>query len=135
MMRLFTALSMIVSLGLAPYSLRAATYDGSAPLLCALTEVIECEVAHACQRTTAAHVHLPPFIKVNLTEKTLVGADHDAQEAAVESVQHANGRLVMQGGKEGRGWSLVILGETGQMSAVVADGDGAFVIFGACTSP
>jgi hypothetical protein len=51
----------------------------------------------------------------------------------VESVQHANGRLIMQSGKDGRGWSLVILEDTGKMSAVVAHG--AFVIFGACTAP
>jgi hypothetical protein len=134
-MRRLHVISIIIGIGLTPYALMAATYDGSAPLLCALMEVMECEVANECQRTTAEHVHLPPFIKVNVAEKTLVGADHDAQEAAVENVQHANGRLVMQGGKEGRGWSLVIVGDTGQMSAVVADGDGAFVIFGACTTP
>jgi hypothetical protein len=113
----------------------AATHEGSAPLLCALMEVMECEATSDCQRTTAEHVHLPPFIKVNFGEKTLVGADNDDNKAAVESIQNTNGRLVMQGGKEGRGWSLVILQDTGQMSAVVADGDGAFVIFGACTSP
>ena len=135
MMRLLNVISVLVSIGLTPYPLMAATYDGSAPLLCALMEVMECEAANECQRTTAEQVNLPPFIKVNVAEKTLVGADNDAQEAAVENVQHANGRLVMQGGKEGRGWSLVILGDTGQMSAVVADGDGAFVIFGACTTP
>jgi hypothetical protein len=134
-MRRLKVLSLLLSIGLAPYPLVAATHNGSAPLLCALMEVMECEVAHECQRTTAEHVHLPPFIKVNFAEKTLVGANNDAQEAAVENVQHANGRLVMQGGKEGRGWSLVILEDTGQMSAVVADGDGAFVIFGACTTP
>ena len=134
-MRRLHVISIIIGIGLAPYPLMAATYDGSAPLLCALMEVMECEVAHECQRTTAEHVHLPPFIKVNFAEKTLVGANNDAQEAAVENMQHANGRLVMHGGKEGRGWSLVILGDTGQMSAVVADGDGAFVIFGACTTP
>jgi hypothetical protein len=127
MMRLLNVISVLVSIGLTPYPLMAATYDGSTPLLCALMEVMECEAANECQRTTAEHV--------NVAEKTLVGADNDAQEAAVENVQHANGRLVMQGGKEGRGWSLVILGDTGQMSAVVADGDGAFVIFGACTTP
>jgi hypothetical protein len=134
-MRRLHVIGLIIGMVLAPFSLMAATYDGSAPLLCALTEVMECEAAHECQRTTAEHVHLPQFIKVNVADKTLVGADNDAQEAAVEHVQHANGRLVMQGGKEGRGWSLVILGDTGQMSAVVADGDGAFVIFGACTTP
>jgi len=37
----------------------------------------------------------------------------------------------MQGSKDGRGWSLVILEDTGKMSAVLADSDGAFVIVGA----
>jgi hypothetical protein len=65
----------------------------------------------------------------------LVGAGNDAQKAEVDNVQHANGRLVRQGGQDGRGWSLVMLEDTGRMSAVVADGDGAYVIFGACTAP
>ncbi len=134
-MRLLNVISLIVSLGLAPYPLAAASYDGSAPLLCALMQVIECEAASDCQQTTAEDVDLPPFIKVNFAEKTLMGADNNDQKAVVESVQNAHGRLVMQGGKEGRGWSLVILKDTGKMSAVVADGDGAFVIFGACTTP
>ena len=85
-MRRLHVISIIIGIGLAPYPLMAATYDGSAPLLCALMEVMECEVAHECQRTTAEHVHLPPFIKVNFAEKTLVGADSDAQEVAVENV-------------------------------------------------
>jgi hypothetical protein len=134
-MRLLNVISIIIGISLTPYPLMAATHEGSAPLLCALMEVMECEATSDCQRTTAEHVHLPPFIKVNFGEKTLVGADNDDNKAAVESIQNTNGRLVMQGGKEGRGWSLVILQDTGQMSAVVADGDGAFVIFGACTSP
>jgi hypothetical protein len=134
-MRRLKVLSVILSIGLAPYPLVAATHEGSAPLLCALMEVIECEATSDCQRTTAEHVNLPPFIKVNVGEKTLVGADNDDNKAVVESIQHTNGRLVMQGGQEGRGWSLVMLQDTGKMSAVVADGDGVFVIFGACTTP
>jgi hypothetical protein len=96
---------------------------------------MECEAASDCQRTTPESVNLPPFVKVNVVEKTLNGADNDDRKAAVESVQHTNGRLVMQGGQQGRGWSLVILGDTGKLSAVVADGDAAFVIFEACTAP
>jgi hypothetical protein len=134
-MRQLKVLSVILSIGLAPYPLAAATYDGSAPLLCALMEVVECEAASDCQRTTAENVNLPPFVKVNFVEMTLIGADNDDRQAAVASIQNADGRLVMQGGQQGRGWSLVILKDTGKLSAVVADGDAAFVIFGACTAP
>ena len=134
-MRQLTVLSVILSLGLTPYPLVAVAYDGSAPLLCALMEVMECEATSDCQRTTAENVNLPPFVKVNFVEKTLSGADNDDRQAVAESVQHADGRLVMQGGQQGRGWSLVILKDTGKLSAVVADGDAAFVIFGACTAP
>jgi hypothetical protein len=37
----------------------------------------------------------------------------------------------MQGSKDGRGWSLVILVDTGKMPVVAADSDGIFVLFGA----
>jgi hypothetical protein len=57
-MRLLKVIGLIFSIGSAPYPLMAATYDGSAPLLCAVMHVMECEAASDCQQTTAENVNL-----------------------------------------------------------------------------
>ena len=44
-------------------------------------------------------------------------------------------RLILQGGENGRAWSLVIDQKTGEMTAAVADHDGGFMIAGVCTLP
>jgi hypothetical protein len=44
-----------------------------------------------------------------------------------------DGKLVMHGGQEGRGWSAVVVGDTGKLSASIVDAAATFVIFGACT--
>jgi hypothetical protein len=45
-----------------------------------------------------------------------------------------NGKLILQGIEDGRGWSLVIVEETGKMSATIAGDQVGFVVFGNCTT-
>jgi hypothetical protein len=42
--------------------------------------------------------------------------------------------LLIQGNRNGRGWTMVIDRVTGHLSAAVANADGAFVLAGACTA-
>jgi len=121
---------------LAPHGARAAgKYDGSVPLLCVPTIVIECSVEGAdgeCKRRTPAAVNLPQFLNVDV-KAMKVHAEGGARNSPVRNVEHLNGNLIIQGGQDGRGWTLTISEETGKMSAAIAaDGEG-FVVFGACT--
>ena len=109
---------------------------GSASVcLCGLFTVAECGDSGDCQRRTAASVELPAFIKIDVPQKRLVAADESKESTPIEHVKHLEGRLVLQGGEGGRGWSAVVNEETGQLSATVVDENVAFVVCGACTIP
>lgn len=45
-----------------------------------------------------------------------------------------DGKLILQGMEDGRGWSLVIVEETGKMSAAIAGSQVGFVVSGNCTT-
>ena len=49
--------------------------------------------------------------------------------------QRLDGRLILQGGENGQGWSATINGESGQLAAAVVEDYFTFSIFGACTMP
>ena len=53
------SLAICLCLGIAPYALAAASYDGSVPLLCAVIEVFDCQGGGDWQRGTAESVNLP----------------------------------------------------------------------------
>ena len=103
------------------------------PLLCVPIEIVECEAAGKCVNTTAEGVNLPQFIKVNFKEKTLSAAQEGGPTTPIKHVEREDGRMIMHGGQNGRGWSVVISEETGKMSATVTEDQVGFVIFGACT--
>jgi hypothetical protein len=68
-----------------------------------------------------------------VSQKLITSTGVESRQAAIQRLEHADGRLMLQGGQGGRGWSMVIGEETGKMSASVVDADVGFVIFGACT--
>lgn len=127
------ALGLAGALGVLPAPLGAAPFDGSVPLICAAIDVMECSAGGECHRRTAEGVNLPRFIKLDFAKKTMSGAGADQRTAPIASFERANGRIIMHGGQEGRAWSLVIDGGTGNMSAGVVDHEFAFLVFGACT--
>ena len=126
------SIAFCLSLSLLPAHLIAATYDGSVPLLCATVTVLECEETGECQRRTAESVNLPQFVKVNAQQQTLSAVGQSETTTPIKRLEHLDGRLILQGGESGRGWSLVITEETGKLSAAIVEDGGTFVIFGAC---
>ena len=112
----------------------AGKYDGSVPLLCVPIVVTECGPDGECRRVTAESVNLPQFLRVDV-KAMKVHTGEAGRESPVRNLEHLNGNLIIQGGQDGRGWTLTISEETGRMSATIsADGEG-FVVFGACTLP
>lgn len=113
----------------------AAGFDGSQDLLCAPTDIAECDHSANCERVSASEVDLPHFLKVQFGKKRLVSVGPEERSTAIENVRNAQGLTILQGAENGRAWSLVVDQATGRMSGSVADGDGAFAVFGACTIP
>jgi len=113
----------------------AAPFDGSVPLICAITDVLECDAGSDCFRRTVGEVNLPRFLKVDAKAGTISvwGAGAEMRRAPIHKVDTTTTALVLYGGQDGRGWSAVIGRETGQLSAGVVADRGGFVVSGACT--
>jgi hypothetical protein len=125
--------ALAVALGAWPGGAAAAgAYDGSTPLLCVPITINECGPDGECKRVTADSVNLPQFLKVDVKAQK-VHSEETQRVSPFERVQHLNGRMIIQGGQDGRGWTMTISEETGRMSATISsDGEG-FVVFGVCT--
>ncbi len=111
--------------------------DGSKPLICSLDDAVDCTDRNdECNKGDAAAVQAPDLIRVDFKRKTVkamgVSADED-DVAAIRHVETMDGRLVVQGAQNGRGWSMVVVGETGASTIAVAGNDHGFLIFGTCT--
>lgn len=135
MINKITAIGLVLGLCLVPHALATTPFDGSVPLICALIDVMDCAPGADCQRGAPERVKLPPFVKVNFTEKTLSTTDAAPRKDAtpIKHLEPFDSRLILQGVEDGRAWSLIIAQESGKLSATVSDDQLGFVIFGACT--
>jgi len=122
-----------IVIGLFPWSLVPAA-DEPGPWLCAPTREIECEQPGKCDTNAFEYLNLPPFIKIDLVAKRASGVEEGIEEAVeIERVERVDGRLILQGVQNGRGWSIVIVEETGGMTLSVSGDDTAWLAFAACT--
>jgi hypothetical protein len=127
------ALLLVVAIG----SHANAAYDGSSPLLCVPIEIMECGAGEGCIDTSAESVSIPQFIRIDFEKKTASGTLENGavREVGIEHMERENGMLVLQGGQQGRGWSVTVGEETGKMTLTASGDRFGFIIFGACTSP
>ena len=117
-----------------PAAVVAAPMDGSMPILCALSSVVECARGGSCDRSSAEDAQVPPFLRINVQQRLLSTPD-GGRTSPIAAVQRANGRLMLQGMQNERVWGAVVNEETGQMSATVGEDDGAIIISGSCIAP
>jgi hypothetical protein len=125
------AASILLTAASAP---AAGPFDGSMPLLCAVIDVMECGPGVECQRRSVESVNLPRFLLIDVAAQSMSAGDGSNRTAPIQRVERPDGRVILQGGQEGRAWSAVIAQDTGKLLAGVVDGQGAFVLFGACTA-
>jgi hypothetical protein len=120
-----------------PVGAAGAELDGSVPILCAVMGAVECDRWGACEAIDPASMGLPPFVRVNVGGKALEATDGSGRKTPIHSVAvvKERERLLLQGGEQGRGWSVVIGQRSGEMTAAIADHDGGFLVSGACTLP
>ena len=129
------AVMLALAVGI-PTAARAAM-DGSTPMLCAISTVMECDIEGKCVRITPdVHPDFPSFLRVNVPQKTITaGTGQDARKSEIKAVSRVDGRLVLTGGENGRGWAATVAEDTGRMSAGIVTDAFAFTLFGACTTP
>ena len=136
--KLWTAGCGLVALVVAtPAVVRSAELDGSVPILCAMIMATECDRWGACEPVDPAAAGLPPFVRVNVGQKALEATDGSGRKTEIQSFTLAKEqqRLLLQGGEQGRLWSVVIGQRSGEMTASILDHDGGFVVSGTCTLP
>jgi len=114
---------------------RAATCDGSQPIICTPVEILECERSLHCETQTVDTVDLPQFLKISVQEKTVTGTrpSGEAVNAKIDQVQHVEQQMYLQGVQKRFGWSAVIDEARGFMTLTIHDPASGYVIFGACT--
>jgi hypothetical protein len=130
-------LALILTLGCAHAAQSAGPFDGSKPLICSVDDVADCGEEGMCLKGNASDVNLPALARVDVRGKKITAASGElpegGQAVAIESVKRENGKLVLQGGQAGRGWTMVI-SEQGKSTFAVADEGFALLAFGACTA-
>jgi len=132
-MRALLAAGVLAGMALSPSMTLAAPLDGSAPILCAVHTVMDCE-AGSCERSSAEEAQMPPFVRIDIQRRVLSSVD-GARTSPIAHTERASGRLMFQGMQNQRVWGGVINEQTGSMSATIGEDDGAIVISGACIAP
>lgn len=136
-MKKFKRFFLSVAVFVLPLPLLATGLDGSTPLLCATIDAIECDgLSTECYGGTAETVNLAQFVRIDLKENKIEAVRQGGKSVSSMIMNHKreNGKLILQGIEDGRGWSLVIVEETGKMSATIAGEQVGFVVFGNCTT-
>lgn len=120
----------------------AGDFDGSKPLLCTVIDVTECIMGEKCKEVTAEEINLPRYLWINVGKKTIRSqkTGDDARKSPIEHVNTLDGKLMLQGAeqgwddvRDGFGWTITIMEDTGQM-VLTASGDlVGEVAFGICT--
>ncbi len=114
----------------------AGKYDGSKPMLCAVTAVSECTADGKCERSGPQEGNnLPAFLRVDLKGRLLTDNDGSGRKTEIKTSSVVDGQLMLQGGENGKAWTMVIGSETGRWGGSVVEDDGLFAVFGSCTLP
>jgi hypothetical protein len=131
------ALCVVVAcLSIASPAAAAGKYDGSAPMLCAVTALSECTADGKCERG-APHEgnNLPTFLRVDVKGGALMANEGSGRKTMIKTSGVVDGQLMLQGVENGEAWNMVIGSETGRWGGSVVEDDGSFALFGSCTLP
>lgn len=111
-------------------------FDGSKPLLCAISETDECTEESDCLEGEAEDVRAPRFVRIDVKGEKIEILDEgrEGETTKIQHVSRSEDSLILQGVEAGAGWSLHISGTTGDTTLSIS-GDGVTVsAFGACTT-
>jgi hypothetical protein len=131
-MRILVGLLGAVAAVLAALPAPAADFDGSKLLICAPVEALDCGPGVACEKGTPEEVGAPTFFRIDFAGKAVVGPK---RTATIERMDKTDTQILLQGTELGYAWTIVLDAATGKISTTLANREGVFVLFGACTVP
>lgn len=112
---------------------QAAIVENNSQLLCAITEVIECNELGECAELTTEDAGLPDFVLIDLEAKKLLEARTDSiRETWFNTSSTPEGLTILSGVDGLRGWSAVLSANNTQLTASISDELAGFIVFGAC---
>jgi hypothetical protein len=131
------ALCVVVAcLGMVWPAAAAGKYDGSAPMICAVTAMSECTADGKCERAAPQEGNnLPTFLRVDVKGGVLTANDGSGRKTDIKASSVVGEQLMLQGIDNGKAWNMVIGSGTGRWGGSVVEDDGSFAIFGSCTLP
>ena len=122
-----------------PFTASAARVDGSQPLLCALMKAMECTQTNGCTEVSAEDMNVQQFVTIDFAKKEMRGVENTERKTMIERTEEIDGKLILQGAedaiegvRDGVGWTMAIMQDTGKAILTAAGDNVAFVLFGAC---
>lgn len=139
MKRIYSMLIVICMLFM-PFTVSAASFDGSQPLLCALMKAMVCTQVNECEEFSAEDLNVEQFVQIDFSKKEMRGVQNTERKTTIERVEVVDGKLILQGAedaiegvRDGVGWTMAIMEDTGKAILTAAGDDAGFILFGACT--
>jgi len=108
----------------------AGDFDGSKPLICATVATMDCMRGEECLAGLPEDIAAPAFMRIDFARKAVVGPKTTSPILLQEKSED---QLLLQGREGGFGWTIVLDGERGEMTATLTNRDGAYVLYGNCT--
>ena len=108
----------------------AADFDGSKLLLCATQTALDCSRGDDCASGLPEEIGAPTFMRIDLAKKAVIGP-YTTSDILLQD--KSDKQLLLQGREAGFGWTIVVDQQSGELTATLANRNGAYVLYGACT--
>jgi len=129
-MRLSQTIIMLIFVFVTSTALADDVFDGKKTLLCASVEAMDCVSGTPCVSGLPEEIGAPQFLKIDFAEKKIIGPK---RTTPVLNIEKTDEQFLLQGIELNMGWLFALNRTTGKFTSTLADEEGAFVIFGACT--
>jgi len=109
--------------------------NGADRMLCVPGQVSHCVVNGNCKSQLPEDENIPEFIEVDLKRKTLAAtrASGENRSTPIGNMSREAGYIYLSGVEGGRGFSMVISENTGDLTFVIATDGETAAMFGDCT--
>lgn len=119
----------------------AAAQENATPLLCAVTQLLECVDGGACSQIDAEAIGAPRFLRVDMAGERIHNPEvgEGAPGSMVAHSARVDGKLILQGTdpgieevRDGVGWTVAVAEDARRLVLTAAGDAVAYVGFGAC---